>query len=167
MTQLLRPQFYPNLSGRTNTKCAYLTNITQSTVRVKGHFQVDPEEVLQVPLKLYHWLREGHKPQDPDAPNFRVRRTRRRIYTRKQPENKGTHFRQNSVRRVRQKNSVESQSGSRAESVFSVSDRLNGLCQHWQICPKSRQLPWLVAQDAKWQDMGKFQGPLRSSLQED
>ena len=28
----------------------------------KGHFEVDPGEVLQVPLKLYHWLREGHKP---------------------------------------------------------------------------------------------------------
>ena len=35
----------------------------------------NPVEVLQVSLKPYHWLREGHKPQNPDAPNFQVRGT--------------------------------------------------------------------------------------------
>ena len=33
----------------------------------KGHFQVDPGEFLQVPLEPYHWLHEGHKPQDPNS----------------------------------------------------------------------------------------------------
>ena len=37
-------------------------------MRVKIHFQVDPGEVLQVTLEPYHWLCEGHKPRDPDAP---------------------------------------------------------------------------------------------------
>ena len=29
----------------------------------------------KVPIEPYHWLQEGHKPRDPDAPNFRVRGT--------------------------------------------------------------------------------------------
>ena len=82
-------------------------------------------------------------------------------------EDERTHLRQNYVRRFIWRNWVESRSGSRAEFVFSGSDWLHGLRKHWIIWPISRQLPQMVVQDAKWKDMGKLQGQLRSGLQRD
>ena len=48
----------------------------------ESHFKTNPPEVIQVLLELHHWLREGRKPGNNDAPHFRVRKTRRREYTR-------------------------------------------------------------------------------------
>ena len=102
-----------------------------------------------------------------EPPNHRVRGTWRRRRTRNRSENEGTHLRRNSVQIVCRKKWVESRSGSRAEFVFSGSDCLHVLRKHWQMWTLPRQLPRLVAKDAKWQDMEQLQGPLRSGLQGD
>ena len=135
LTQIQRPWFCPKSLERTNTKFTYLTYITQSIVRARRS--------------------SAHK-----AHIFRlyvVCRTLIGIWKSPSP----VKLCSNSL----SKNWVESRSGSRADSVLSVSDFLHCLRKHWQMWHISRRFPQIVVQDTKWQDMGQLQGPIRSGLQ--
>ena len=60
---------------------------------------------------------------------------------------------------------MESRSSSRAESVFSGSDCFYGVRKHRKMRAIPRQLPRMVSQDTKWQNMEQLQVSLLSSLQ--